>query len=64
MLEHAVALGEVGVQVAASVGGGRVVDAWIGVADPETGRMVDGDTLFNAFSVTKGRHCVRAASPG
>ena len=52
-LEHAVSLGEVGVQVAASVGGGRIVDAWIGVADPETGRMVDGDTLFNAFSVTK-----------
>lgn len=46
--------GEVGVQVAAYLNGELVVDAWGGVADPESGRPVDGDTLFNVFSVTKG----------
>jgi hypothetical protein len=28
----------------------QIVDCWAGVADP--GRLVDGDTLFNVFSVT------------
>ena len=48
------ARGEIGVQVAAYLHGELVIDAWGGVADPATGRAVDGDTLFNVFSVTKG----------
>lgn len=44
---------EIGVQVAAYLDGELVVDAWGGLADAETGRKVDGDTLFNMFSVTK-----------
>ena len=44
---------EIGVQVAAYRDGKLVVDAWGGVADPATGRRVDGDTLFNVYSVTK-----------
>jgi len=54
-IERAIAeRGEMGVQVAAYLHGEVVVDAWGGIADPETGRAVDGDTLFNVFSVTKG----------
>ena len=45
--------GEIGVQVAAYLDGKLVIDAWSGVADPATGRRVDGETLFNVFSVTK-----------
>jgi CubicO group peptidase (beta-lactamase class C family) len=45
--------GEIGVQVAAYLNGKLVIDAWSGVADPATGRPVDGDTLFNVYSVTK-----------
>jgi CubicO group peptidase (beta-lactamase class C family) len=45
--------GEIGVQVAAYLNGELVVDAWSGVADPATGRLVDGETLFNVYSVTK-----------
>src|SRR5581483_9072467 len=53
-IDHAVATGaEVGVQVAAYLNGVQVVDAWGGVADPATGRKVDGNTLFNVYSVTK-----------
>jgi CubicO group peptidase (beta-lactamase class C family) len=44
---------ETGVQVAAFLDGELVVDAWSGLADPSTGAKVDGDTLFNVFSVTK-----------
>lgn len=44
---------EVGVQVAAYHRGKLVVDTWGGLADPATGRAVDGDTLFNVYSVTK-----------
>ena len=44
---------EVGVQVAAYHRGKLVVDAWAGLADTGTGRAVDGDTLFNVYSVTK-----------
>jgi CubicO group peptidase (beta-lactamase class C family) len=46
--------GEIGVQVAAYFGGELIIDAWGGVADRETGKVVDGDTLFNVFSVSKG----------
>jgi CubicO group peptidase (beta-lactamase class C family) len=54
-LRHARRLGEVGVQVAAYHHGELIVDAWTGTADPAgSGRLVDGDTLFTAFSVTKG----------
>lgn len=53
-LEDAVASGgEVGVQVAAYLGDELVVDCWAGIADQQTGRRVDGDTLFNVFSVSK-----------
>jgi CubicO group peptidase (beta-lactamase class C family) len=44
---------EVGVQVAAYHHGNLVVDTWAGLADEGTGRPVDGDTLFNVYSVTK-----------
>ena len=44
---------EVGLQVAAYKDGKLVVDTWGGVADPASGRKVDGDTLFNVYSVTK-----------
>lgn len=45
--------GEIGVQVAAYLKGELVIDAWGGIADEASGRLVDGDTLFNVFSVTK-----------
>ncbi|MEA1652896.1 serine hydrolase domain-containing protein [Nitrospirillum sp. BR 11164] len=54
LLDDLVAGGrEIGVQVCAWQGQEQIVDAWAGVADPETGRAVDGDTLFNVFSVSK-----------
>jgi CubicO group peptidase (beta-lactamase class C family) len=53
-IDDAVARGvETGVQVAAYLKGKLVVDIWGGVADEATGRKVDGDTLFNVYSVTK-----------
>jgi CubicO group peptidase (beta-lactamase class C family) len=45
---------ETGLQVAAYVDGDLVVDAWSGQADDITGRPVDGETLFTAWSTTKG----------
>jgi CubicO group peptidase (beta-lactamase class C family) len=45
---------ERGLQVAAYFEGECVVDAWSGLADPDTDRAVDGDTLFTIFSVGKG----------
>jgi len=45
---------ERGLQVAAYLDGELVVDAWSGLADAETGRTVNGDTLFVTFSCTKG----------
>lgn len=44
---------EIGVQVAAYLGGKLVIDTWGGLADETTGRQVDGETLFNTYSVTK-----------
>jgi CubicO group peptidase (beta-lactamase class C family) len=44
---------EIGVQVAAYLDGELVIDTWAGVADPRSGRPVDGTTLFNVYSVTK-----------
>lgn len=45
--------GEIGIQVAVYHQGKLVIDTWGGIADTVTGRPVDGDTLFNVFSVTK-----------
>src|SRR5258708_7004505 len=45
---------EIGLQVAAYVDGELVVDTWAGVADGDTGRLVDGETLFSSWSTTKG----------
>ncbi|MNX97984.1 Beta-lactamase precursor [compost metagenome] len=45
---------ERGLQVAAYLNGERVIDATSGVADPATGREVTPDTLFLAFSASKG----------
>src|SRR5579871_3955001 len=54
-LDDLVASGvEAGLQVAAYLGEELIVDAWAGVADSSTGRLVDGDTLFTVFSTTKG----------
>ena len=54
LLDTLVAEGrEIGVQVAAWRGEEQIVDAWAGMADPATGRAVNGDTLFNVFSVSK-----------
>ncbi|WP_141576602.1 serine hydrolase [Actinomadura sp. WMMA1423] len=52
-LDRARELGEEGLQIAAYLDGELIVDAWAGSADPDTGRDVDGSTLFNVFSVTK-----------
>lgn len=53
-LDRLVAEGrEIGVQVAAWIGEEQIVDCWAGQANHETGQLVDGDTLFNVFSVSK-----------
>ena len=52
-METAASMGEEGLQVAAYVDGELVVDAWMGLADRETGREVDTKTIFPVFSVTK-----------
>jgi len=44
---------EIGVQVAAYYQGQLAIDTWGGLADPTTGRTVDGETLFNVYSVAK-----------
>jgi CubicO group peptidase (beta-lactamase class C family) len=55
LLTNLVAEGkEGGVQAAVYLDGKLIVDAWAGVADVRTGRPVDGDTMFPAFSTTKG----------
>ena len=45
--------GEIGIQVAAYLDGELVVDVWGGLADETTGRKVDSDTLFQAWSNIK-----------
>jgi CubicO group peptidase (beta-lactamase class C family) len=53
-LDRLVAEGkEVGIQICAWRGEEQVVDCWAGIADPVCGRKVDGDTLFNVYSVSK-----------
>ena len=55
LLDHLTTSGEEqGLQVAAYLDGELVIDAWSGLADAETGRTVDGETLFTVFSVGKG----------
>ncbi|MHB8574882.1 MAG: serine hydrolase domain-containing protein [Dehalococcoidia bacterium] len=55
VLEGLIADGlELGAQVAAYLDGELVVDTWAGLADKESGRAVDGDSLFTVFSTTKG----------
>jgi CubicO group peptidase (beta-lactamase class C family) len=44
---------EIGVQVCAWQGEEQIVDCWAALADTTTGRAVDGDTLFNVYSVSK-----------
>ena len=44
---------EIGIQICAWLGEEQIVDCWAGQADPLTGRLVDGNTLFNVYSVTK-----------
>jgi CubicO group peptidase (beta-lactamase class C family) len=46
--------GETGLQVAAYLDGRLVIDTWAGLSDPESTTPVDGDTLFTAFSISKG----------
>ena len=54
-LEDLIASGvESGLQVAAYHHGELAVDTWAGLADVESGRPVDGETLFTSFSCTKG----------
>ncbi|MEJ0045258.1 MAG: serine hydrolase domain-containing protein [Rhodospirillales bacterium] len=54
MLDRLVAEGrEIGVQVAAWQGQSQIVDAWAGTTEKDGGAKVDGDTLFNVFSVSK-----------
>lgn len=54
ILDDAIARGiELGLQVAAYLGSTPIVDAWAGLADPAAGREVNGDTLFNVFSIAK-----------
>ena len=45
--------GEVGMQVAAYQDSKLVIDVWGGIADPDTGKKVDGDTVFQTFSNIK-----------
>lgn len=52
-IEEALQTTEVGLQVAAYQDGELIVDAFGGVADPDTGQLVDSTTLFFPFSVTK-----------
>jgi CubicO group peptidase (beta-lactamase class C family) len=51
--DDAVAAGEAGIQIAVYKDGELVADVWSGVSDESTGQLVDGDTLFSAFSCCK-----------
>jgi CubicO group peptidase (beta-lactamase class C family) len=53
-LERLITSGEVGLQVAAYKDGELVVDTWAGMADRDSGRAVDGETMFPSFSSAKG----------
>jgi hypothetical protein len=45
---------ERGLQLAVYYKGELIVDTWAGIADYQTGKPVDGTTLFLVFSTTKG----------
>lgn len=45
---------ERGLQLAVYHQGELIIDAWAGVADPASGRLVDGETLFLVWSAGKG----------
>jgi CubicO group peptidase (beta-lactamase class C family) len=45
---------EVGAAVAVYLHGRKVVDLWGGIADPETGRNWESDTVAVLYSATKG----------
>ena len=51
---------EIGVQICAYLGEECVVDCWAGIADRDTARPVDADTLFNVYSVSKAVTAVAA----
>jgi CubicO group peptidase (beta-lactamase class C family) len=54
VLDRLVADGrEIGVQVAAWQGERQIVDAWAGVTEKDGNAKVDGNTLFNVYSVSK-----------
>lgn len=44
---------ETGIQVVAYLDGEQIVDVWAGIMEAGMDRKVDGDTLFNVFSVSK-----------
>lgn len=46
--------GEVGMQTAAYLEGKLIIDSWAGLADKAEERPVNGETLFTAFSISKG----------
>src|SRR4051812_40936867 len=52
-LDTALAMGEVGIQVAAYSGDRLIVDTWAGSRTPDRHVPVDGETLFLVFSITK-----------
>jgi CubicO group peptidase (beta-lactamase class C family) len=54
VLESLITSGEVGLQVAAYKDGKLVIDTWAGMADKESHRPVDGETIFPSFSSAKG----------
>ena len=53
-LERACELGEIGVQVAAYLGNELILDECVGHTDQDRNALVDADTLFPVFSVSKG----------
>lgn len=52
--------GDVGASVCVIVNGETVVDLWGGLADPETGKPWERDTLVSLMSVTKGATALSA----
>jgi CubicO group peptidase (beta-lactamase class C family) len=52
-LGRAQELGELGVQVCAFLQGELIIDTWEGVVERGSNRLVNGDTLFPIFSISK-----------
>ena len=55
---------EIGLQVAAYVNGELVVDTWSGVADEDTGQLVDGDTLQPSNASSSAPYKLMLLMPG